>query len=263
MMLLPWKTKQAQLIEKNLENAFIAMSSQQKQYQETRYIFSKIPHPVFNCVIRARTTECELEKTIQTILQDYKEHNTPHCWWITENSEPQEISKYLKKLGFQKGPNYRGMHAEMKDINLDFEISSRIHIEQITEINTFDAWVRPLAESFEFTPNVEKAFSNCYQDLFNRDKRFINYIAFYDNHPAGATTLFLDNDSTGLYNGGVFTQFRDKGVLSHLGKTMLLEAKKRGVEEVVVQVNEAAHNMAIKAGFKEYINFQSYLSPIS
>src|SRR5579872_4816014 len=248
MFLLPSETREAKLIEENLQNAFIAMSSIQKKYKNSVYIFSAIPHPVFNCVIAANATHDEAEDTIKAISEDYRKNNTPHCWWISDRSNPENFEYLLKKLNFQKGPSYRGMHLDLKKTHITLTESPSIRVEKISNLDSFDEWVKPIQESFEFSNEVTMAFVQCYKDLFVKDKRFISYCAFYEDQLAGVTTLFLDKDSAGLYNGAVFLKFRNKGIISQLGNTMLLEAKNQGVEEVVVQVSQDLYDLSVKAG---------------
>jgi hypothetical protein len=262
MMLPPGRSRQAQLIETNLKNVFIAMSCDQKKYKNTEYLylFSHIPHAIFNCVINIHTNENEIEKIIETISNEYKSNDKEHCWWVTERSDPQSIIQYLLKYGFQKGPVYRGMHVNIENANLTLEMLPKIRVEKIQHIDAIDQWAKPLAEGFKFSQAVSVAFALCYKALFSKDRRFINYVAYYEDQLAGSATLFLDKDSAGLYNGAVYSKFRNKGVLTSLAQARLLEAKEQGINEVIIHANNASYNVAAKAGFKEYLTIQGYLS---
>jgi hypothetical protein len=261
MMLPPSKTHEAKLIDTNLKNAFFAMSSVQKSQGNSQYVFSNIPHPVFNCVLHAEASENEAEKLIQIISADYKKNNIPHCWWLTECSTPQSLAKLLKNLGFIKGPSYCGLHVHTKKIKLESTEYPTIRIEQIKSIEEIDHWVTPIQESFEFSKEVTEGFVNCFKNLLNKDKRFIHFVAYYNDSLAGSATLFLDQESAGLYNGAVFPSFRRKGIMGCLGKHMVLEAINRGLKDIIVQTASTSYNLAIKAGFKTYLNYHAYLSP--
>jgi len=261
MRLPPSQSTQAALIEKNLQTVFLAMSVAQKQCNGSQYLFSDIPHPIFNCVVEAKSADGDVQRTILSIWEDYQKQNKLHSWWISERSEPQNFAQHLQALGFQKGPVYSGMHGKLKKMDFVLERSPSIRIERMSDPEAFDAWMKPMAESFEFSPAVAAAFGKCYQNLFVTTDQWINYFAFYEDQLAGVSSLFLGKDAAGLYNGAVFPQFRNKGVLTHLGRTMLADAQSHGTEDVVVQVSGASHNISLKAGFKEYLKFQAYLSP--
>jgi GNAT superfamily N-acetyltransferase len=261
MKLEPENSRQAVLIEKNFRNAFIASAHIQKQHNKSQYVFSKIPHPIFNCVLEAIASEHDVEKTIHYIWEDYQKNNTPHCWWITQRSEPRNFSAHLEHLGFQKGPIYRGMHLNLQKTNIPSQSSPYIRIKQVTRLEDFDDWIKPLEECFELSKEVAVAFAECYKNLHEKNNQFINYTAFYENKLAGVATLFLDKDSVGLYSGAVVPKFRKKGIITHLLNTLLIEARNQGNEDVVTHVNEGTHNITLKAGFREYLQLQSYLSP--
>lgn len=255
------KSRQANLIIRNFKNAMAALSFIQKQYHNSQYLFSKIPHPIFNCVIDPITTKNEVEKTITHIWEDYQKNNLSHCWWISDLTEPSDFPQYLERLSFQKCPAYRGMHANLKKLKIELDTPSNIQIKKITHVDTFDTWIKPIAESFEFSKLAALEFSQCYKNLFERKKQFISYVALYEGNVAGSATLFLDNDSAGLYNGAVLPPLRNKGILTLLANTMLLEAKNQGFEDVITQVSDKIYNLSLRAGFKEYLQLQAYLSP--
>lgn len=255
------QSRQAAFIEKNFRNAFIASAHIQRQYNKSQYVFSKIPHPIFNCVVEAIASEHDVEKTIHCIWEDYQKNNIPHCWWITQRSKPTNFATHLEQLGFQKGPTYRGMHLNLKKINIPSQSSPHIRIEQVTRLEDFDDWIKPLEECFELPKEVAIAFAECYKNLHEKNNQFINYMAFYEDKLAGVATLFLDKDSAGLYSGAVLPKFRNKGIITHLLNTLLTEARNQGIENVVTHVNEGTHNITLKAGFREYLQLQAYLSP--
>lgn len=261
MLLPPFARKEARLIEKNLQNALLAMSYVHKKQGDFQYIFSKIPHPIFNCVIDVHATDLTVKETIQTVTADYEKNNISHGWWLSERSTPMDLGQHLLRAGFQLGPQYQGMHANLKKIHLDLKHGSPISIKRISHISDLDHWITPIQEGFAFSNLVATAFLETFKDLFVRDSRLIHYLAFYDNQLAGSLTLFLDEDSAGLYNGAVLPPFRNKSVMKSLVYCIFQDIKNEGLEDIVVQVNEASHPMASQAGFKEYLNFQSYLSP--
>lgn len=257
----PYKSREALLIEKNLINAFVAMSNNQLFQDKTQYLFSNIPIPIFNCVIDVNLDPKNTEQNVKAIWAEYEENNKPHCWWISERSEPQQIVKILTKFNFVKGPFYRGVHALIKDVKRNFEDDPRIRIEKVNDIKTLEEWVKPLQLSFNFSDEVTFAFLQRLKKLYQEDERLIHFVAFYDNQLAGAASLFLDDDSAGFYNGSTFPVFRKKGVMTRLRKARLMEAEARGYKDVIIQVTEDTFNTVAQAGFKIYFNLQSYFSP--
>ena len=81
---------EAKIIEKNVHDGFTAMAHSKKILGETQYLYSDIPHPVFNCVIDARATSENTRETIIIIKEEYAKNNIPHCWWVSELSEPRD-----------------------------------------------------------------------------------------------------------------------------------------------------------------------------
>jgi len=260
MILPPHRTKQANLIAMNLQAAFTALSIAQKEIDHIQYLYSDIPHPVFNCIIQAQSSTETIQSSIRAIFQDYKQNNIPHCWWVTEQFTPDNIREELLSSNYQKGPLYRGVHAELKKLNLTFETNPKVHIKRIQEASEFDDWVRPIQEGFEFNDLVTNAFVSRYKKLHITDHRFISYIAYYDNQLAGSLTLFVNANVAGLYNGAVLTPFRRKGIMLALGKNALLEAREKGLKDAVSQVGEGTYPLSINIGFKEYLGFQAFLS---
>ncbi len=261
MKLLPsYHSHQANLIAKNLQAAFIALSNKQKEVDNVRYLYSIIPHPTLNCVIQAESSDKTIQSSIKAIHQDYAQNNTPHCWWVSEQFTPLNIQDELLAFNYQKGPLFRGVHANIKQLDLVFDVDPKIRIEYIKDPFEFDLWIKPIQEGFQFSEPVANAFASCYKKLFIEDTRFISYIAYYENQLAGSITLFLHTDAAGLYNGAVLSSFRRKGIMLTLGKKALLDAKEKGFENAVSQVGKGTYNMSINTGFKEYLSFQSFLS---
>jgi hypothetical protein len=263
-----WAGKQAKLIEKNMTNAFLAMSYANKIQSNCHYIFSHIPHPIFNCVISAQTTEPEVESLIKSIGSDYLEKKIPHSWWLSERSEPISFPKHLKNRGYSMGPQYSGMHLNLnnqtirsiKSIQAINSNEKNIRVEVINDIKNLDLWIKPIQDGFALPENIAAAFLQCFRSNFLTNQKLIHYLAYYDNNLAGAITLFLDDDSAGIYNGAVFPELRKSGVMTALGNMMLLEAKNQGYEDVIVQANDASHSLCTAVGFKTYLNLQAYLS---
>lgn len=261
-MLLPDNTtKEAKLIDMNFRKAFIAMSSIQKDLSGSQYVFSKIPHPIFNCVIKTNSSEENVENTIKNISDDYQKHNTPHCWWVSDHLESTSFPAYLKQMGYQLGPLYWGMHGKIKKIKLPEIENASIRIERVSCLEELDSWIQPIQASFEFSNEVATAFLDCFKDLFIKNNRMIHFIAYYDNQVAGSSTLFLDKDSAGLYNGAVLPQFRRKSVISFLGNHMVKEAKNQGLDDIVMQAADDTYNLGIKVGLEKYSHFQAFFSP--
>lgn len=117
--------------------------------------------------------------------------------------------------------------------------------------------MKPIQVSFEFSDEVTFEFANRYKELLN-DQRLVHFVAYYEGQLAGASTIFFDNDSAGLYNGGVYPKFRRLGVISHLTQKMITEVEKREYKDLVVQAAEITRHLGMKMGFKQYVNYEAY-----
>lgn len=266
MLLPPSKTREAQLIEKNFKQAFIAMSFTQRKLEQNLYVYSKIPHPIFNCVIQTEIEESQVIDTIQKISADYQKNHTPHAWWINDRSVPNLafLEKCLKKMNFQNGPIYKGMHIHLQKMDLSIAEIPNLEIRKIERIELLDQWIEPLKIGFEFSNEVAKAFLDLFKGLFLQDKRLIHYGAFYREQLVGSGSLFIEDGIVGLYNGAVLPPYKKQSIATYLGSRMLLDVKEEGYEDAIVQVADgSSYRIAKKAGFKEFLSFKAFINTLA
>lgn len=259
MKLPEFRKRQARLIDMNMKNALKSLSKSIIKNNECEYIFSEIKHPIFNSVLDTNSTITDIEPLVDHILSDYKDKSSSHCWWICENTEPDNLPDILIKKGYTKGPSFCGMHARIDQISLNKEIDPRKEIKRVETIKEIEEWVKPIQASFDFSDEVTFEFANCYKELLN-DQRLFHFIAYYEGELAGSSTIFFDENSAGFYNGGVFPEFRRLGVITHLAQEMIAAVEKRGYKDLVIQAAEITQHLGMKIGFKQHINYVSYFS---
>lgn len=258
MHLSTTETREARLIDENIKNAFRLLSADKRLTEKSEYFFSDVLHPMFNCVLATNALPNELELIIKAIRDEYTQKSRAHTWWVSEYTVPNDLANYLIKMRYVQWASFMGMHAGSDSISLHKQVNSKILIRQVTTLQEMDMWIIPIQKGTMFSDAVSSAFLNC-NKLFFKDQHLVHFIAYYEDNPVGSASIFFDNESAGLYNGSVVPEFRRLGVITHLGMDMIAEIKRRGYKDIVMQGGEFVRDLGIEMGFKEYINYQTYL----
>lgn len=209
-------------------------------------IKSSLPHPLFNHVIKTNFP-FDKQKSISTVIQDYKELQVPFLWRVWEHDTPQDREQFLLINGAQ----------QMESIAL-----------MAIDLESFHPMSEPILDlKVRAVRNIEKAndFSNCYSAIFDipkkltpsiteiiikQDQNIESYVGYFQDTPVSIGTIFYFNGVAGIYNVGTLKEYQGKGIGGEMMTTMLLKAKLDDLKTAILQGPADGIGIYEKLGFQ-------------
>jgi GNAT superfamily N-acetyltransferase len=138
-----------------------------------------------------------------------------------------------------------------------------IEISRVQHKSDLEDWVIPIAISFSMSDSSAMRYLEIFESLHETQPEcFLHFVAKSEGKVVAAATLFLEGEVAGLYNGATLASYRNRGILTALGATMLNEAKARGFKKATLQASPMSINLCHKAGFEEVVPYEVYLKVI-
>lgn len=225
---------------------------------EVSKLFTGINYPLWNSFWGANFTEQEVKEKVSTLVNQAKRRNIPFMWWVGALSKPHNLGDYLVKAGLIKDES-PGMYLNLREIDgtkyqkaLD---QSKIKIALVSNPKEEEQWGDVCSTTFgmdEIKDEVGRIWRVCF--------KFCNgYLATIEGKPVGASLVFYSSGVAGIYNVGVYSEYRNRGIGKAITMAPLLQAKKKGYEISILQSSELGFNVYSNIGFKECCKCGQYI----
>ena len=200
--------------------------------------------PFLNVVIDTIGTRKKLdEKTLQIITQFFENDNVPWVWII-----PSYITNaYFVDHGFVTYGDFPCMYYDLYNEVLPIE-NTKIIIQEINRDNDLSEWIIPVNEGFTDSEAEQNSPEDLYQKinanlLNNGITKLRQFVAYYDNQLAGASTLFLSHDSVTLHNIAVRPHLQKRGIGKSLTLHMMHIAKALGFKHCFLDSSDDGYKL--------------------
>lgn len=211
------------------------------------------PVSLFNgCVI----TEQSRPDALHSALGWVREHRVAHRIWIAE-SLADELDAAAAEFGLERGPiPYPNMvldpKAEASSPADDVGVIAvgRSGLEGYHDISVELGMPRELAES---------VFSSGFAD----DPDVQLFTGSLEGRPAGVSLAIRSAGVSGVYNVGVITDARRRGVGSALTWAAVGAGRAWGCEPIVLQSSEMALSMYEAMGFRTVVSYAEFREPVA
>lgn len=209
--------------------------------------------PFLNVVIDTIGTRNKLDEiTLQIVTKFFANDNVPWVWII-----PSYVhSAYFVEHGFVKYEDFPCMYYDLYNNVLPIE-NTQIIIQEINRDNDLSEWIIPVNEGFTDSGTEQNNQEDLYQKinanlLNNGITKLRQFVAYYDNQLAGASTLFLSHDSVTLHNIAVRPHLQKIGIGKALTLHMMHIAKELGFKHCFLDSSDDGYKLYKQLGFKVY-----------
>jgi ribosomal protein S18 acetylase RimI-like enzyme len=221
---------------------------------EIKYIFTK---NWFSRIFMANFKESDISTSIEQIASMIKKLNISASWYITPQSHPANLQKFLKFHGFTHKDDWSAMAIDLKTTPESFDIPEAMEIKEVLNLDELKTWTDILVKSFEFpeiTQSYKKYFINAGLESLNSHY----YLGFLNGKPAATGVLFDGEGAAGLFYIGTVPEARRQGIAKAMVCYLLSTAKKKGYPISVLQASEMGYPVYKKIGFKKYYTTKIY-----
>lgn len=191
-----------------------------------------------------------LDKKIDFCEKDYKAHNLPTIFKLTDDSNPKGIDSTLEERGYTK-VNETSLRIfdlsnytiqEVKDISVKVELS--------------DAWLQGFFTCSEIPDKQTQLTAN---RILNNILGEVIYVAKeIEGRIVGCGYGAIEGDHIGIFDIAVHKDYRGKGYGKDIITTILGLAKKKNITTAYLQVtvgNTPAEKLYEKIGFKQLYKY--------
>ncbi len=136
-------------------------------------------------------------------------------------------------------------------IELDKEFKQesppKVTISIIKNGTDLNDWIIPIQTAFQLDEKAASRYRYC---LENAQDKFVHFIAKDNEKVVAAASLYLHDDTAGLYNLSVLPEYRKQGIGTALHYARLNEAIARGYKYATLQATPMATALDETLGFK-------------
>lgn len=225
-----------------------------------------IPSAGFNGVLQTRLARDavgdEIGSRIDGMVATFADRASPMVWWVTPSTAPADLATYLIGRGFSPLGPRPGMAVDLDVLPQQIPHVSGVEITTVTDVSTYEVWVRVFAASYGHPPEVAQRYFDLTSPRIEEEETNVRrYLAWQDGSPIAISTLFVSDDVAGLYQVGTLPEARGRGVGTAIVLAPLLEARSRGLRHVVLYASLMGVTIYRRLGFKVYCRLDRYTRP--
>ena len=218
--------------------------------QNASLVDSKLPSDTFNTTFGGNVDE----KLATQVLAYYENNNQPMAWWLGPSSISSLSHTSLDLAGFTFDESSIGMSCDLDHIP-NFTPKTTLTIRTCETLSDFIDFAEVLSSVFDPIDDQVKVFYKKMAELpSNKRQDMILFVGYEKKIPVATCCLFL-KEVAGIYDVATKPEKRNLGYGSTLFYHALLEAKKRGYSQAILQASADGINLYKKLGFKEVCFF--------
>lgn len=219
--------------------------------QNATLLFSGIPHPLFNGVLRSQLTVKNAHKHLDFILAQYSLRKLSFHWMLAPGTVPIDFGDMLLNKGFKFYGDCPRTGLKLPRLTQE---KSKIPLTILT-IETKEQmkmWMEIQQKAFQ------RSLHNIYSHQECNSSPFQHYLAFYQDEPAAAVTLFLQQGVAGIYNLMVVPSLRKRGIATQFVNQIVDDLSKTSYRLVTAQTTPDSLPLFNKLNFQTLNEYQIY-----
>lgn len=201
--------------------------------------------PSLNVLIDTRDHLSVDVETVQQLHTFFENHSVPWGWFITDKNK----SKIIEQYGFHLIYETPSMYYDLLN-DLPKTAKSNVYIRNADD--ELLEWIKPLQDGFPSTDNCEVYRKLNAKLQRSGEKKLQHFIAYFNNEPASAGTLFLSDNAVMIHNLATRNKFLKQGFGTALTLHMMSVAKKAGYKHCFLDSSDEGFNLYSRLGFKVY-----------
>lgn len=228
---------------------------------QTNEVITGIHHPLLNYVLRTQFMEKDSSQFIQSVIDRFEKRNLPFSWWLEPIFTPLQFEKQLQEHGLIFLGVFPGMGLYLKDLEVSHLYPENFTVEKITSSGMMKEWGSVFQRGLKIPDDIIKQYIALYDKKgFSDDQPYKHFIGKMYNTAIASATLFIDDDSGGIYNLSVLPEFRGQGIATSMILNLLLMSQFYGCRISVLQSSEMMYNIYRRLGFQKLVEWHVYFS---
>lgn len=221
--------------------------------------FMGVNHPMMNVFCDTNFSEQEVEEKVKTLLSQAMSENLPFMWWAGALTKPQNLGEYLTKVGMIKDES-PSMYLNLKEIDeKKYQKAlnqSKIKIVRVSNPKEEEQWIDTFSTIFELE-DFKDDFGRICRIWFQIRDAFLAILN--EGKPVGVSLVSYSSGVAAIYNVGVISEYRNRGIGTAITMAPLLQAKKKGYEISTLCSSELGFKVYAQIGYKECGKYTQYI----
>ena len=222
-----------------------------QKLQDCAITWSCLDFPLFNSVLTPNLPEKNVQERIAEINSII---GTPSlCWWISQNSKPNNLSQHLIDMGAKKIAETDIMGIELNNL-MKCKQNDNLEIIEVNNGVLLMMWTEIIAASNSIPDSMKKYWNELYQSIGYGEDHPINrhFIALLDGIPVGACTLVTACGISSISNISAIYEYRNQGIGKALANHVLHIAKELGYKVACIYASGDGEPFFKKLGFNNH-----------
>jgi GNAT superfamily N-acetyltransferase len=228
------------------------------QNREISWCLTDIRFPGCNVVFRTRLAPEKVEKTVAYLMAKARRRSIPVQWYITPDTRPTDLGKYLASRGFTTYGDGAGMAIDLPAMKSARRQPDNLNIIEVTDRATLKTWCQIAMAGFGAPAGAE---NNLY-DFYSRDMDIKQPVRFYlgllNSNPVATSMVYFGAGVAGLYYIATLPEARNRGIGSAMTEKPLTVAREMGYRLGTLQASKMGEPVYRRMGFEEYCRVSSY-----
>ncbi len=213
-----------------------------------------VPFALHNGIIGARFASTEVGERARPLLASFKGRGRPFLWWTTPSTTSPELERALLDAGLQCSAT-PGMHVRLDAVVPVPAVGVRIVVIGPDDLTTM---VDTMCEGFGDPDYARSTMHEAFR-RFDHKEQLVNVLAWCDDRPVAAGSLWVDGATAGLYNIVTHETFRGRGIGAAVTATLMEQGRARGCTEAILHSTEMGLPVYQRLGFETVCSVQQFL----
>jgi ribosomal protein S18 acetylase RimI-like enzyme len=220
---------------------------------------SMLPSDTFNICVLKNKNSLEKVEVFQEITEYFNKKSFPAAVWLwNDNCASKER---MEESGFGLSGIEKGMYIDtckIKEKDLKYE---GFTIEKVSSGKQMEDFSKVIASIFGETEEahyVKRQYDILGQKKIYTDTEMTFFVGYFDGTPVSCGTVYVTEESTGIYDVAVKEDCRKKGFGSAMFAHLMGEAKKNNTKYCILQASSDGAGIYRKMGFTDVCDIDVY-----
>ncbi|QIP14969.1 GNAT family N-acetyltransferase [Spirosoma aureum] len=212
-----------------------------------------LPSDTFNVIIPKTTKLTSLADLFENRVSEFSRKRFPLALWCWDELFNPELATLLHHYDLVRDETNVAMWLNLDARPIKPLKNSQLLIRSLQSPEEYDQFADVIAELFGDSPEADQIRQ--YYQLISRvhvpTQPMHFYLGVYEGKIVTTGTLFLDDESAGIYDIATRPDWRGHGFGSHMFDYLLGEAHRQSARQVVLQASTDGLGIYKRAGFVE------------
>ncbi len=220
---------------------------------------SMLPSDTFNiCVLKNRES-LEKDSIFREMTEYFNKKSFPAAVWIWDDN--LAAKEKMSGNGFGLSETETGMYIKTDKIVTETHKYNNIEIKKVSSCEEMEDFSNVIASIFGETKEshyVREQYGILAKKEIYTGSDMSFYAGYLNNDPVSCGTIYVTEESTGIYDVAVKEDHRKKGFGSSMFAYLMSEAKKTGTEYCILQASSDGAGIYRKMGFNDVCSIDIY-----